>query len=247
MNPFCLSEDFLPPAFPPSAGKQYAALALPCCCRGTHRNEGTARCRDRGEQRERGTPLEKWLNCTEAENYLIKAGKHLVSSVGWPEKVHSKPFPGLSSELAQRSAELPASPVKICGCCTNLTSAPEVAARFPCCISLYPCVVWGWWYLHFWKEWWGRIPNYFQWENHGSHFLRYSVESVSKADSSLVLFNPSVTPTIYLCFKKKVHHGSVCAQKGRLSLYITLLVSFWTSLLEVVQKIKLVLIRAAVY
>ena len=61
-----------------------------------------------------------------------------------------------------------------------------------------------------------------------------------KADSSLVLLYPSVTPTIYLCLKKKkkerkekkkekkrkTHHGSVYTQKERLSLHITLSASF---------------------
>lgn len=66
---------------------------------------------------------------------------------------------------------------------------------------------------------WGHIPNYFWWENRGSHFLRYRVESVCKADSSLLLFNPSVTPAIYLCLKKNASWLCLCTEREAQPLY----------------------------
>lgn len=111
-----------------------------------------------------------------------------------------------------------------------------------------------------WKDCdgWGCVPDNLWWENGNSHLLRCITESTREVGTLLILLYPLVTAVTYLYLNKKKDQtnknnnqalccSSAYSQKERLSLYITFLVSCWTSALEVVQKIKLVLIRAAVY
>lgn len=165
-------------------------------------------------------------------------------------------FYKVSAGLVCRSAQLPANPIKIRGYCRCLTPPLETAAPCPCSTLGHLC---GDDILLCWKECdgWGHIPDHLWWENSDSHLLRYIIESTCKVGTLLILLYPLATSVTYLYLNKKdqpnknnnqaMHCSSVYSQKERLSLYITFLASCWTSALEVVQKIKLVLIRAAVY